>query len=149
MLDLQSKSMDWFLYDNRLRHERVKYCKEADENVYNKYSAGSLKKIFCSRWMTPQLVAINLWSTVKKSSFFHYLYENKMVQFYFPLLGLVRAKRTKTVSIKRSDSNYIQELTRNFNSAINKENPFGRDSFSRSLNSHVGGLFQRKKNFSV
>ena len=23
-IDLQSKSMDWFLYDNRLRHERVK-----------------------------------------------------------------------------------------------------------------------------
>ena len=26
-IDLQSKSMDWFLYDNGLRHERVKYSK--------------------------------------------------------------------------------------------------------------------------
>ena len=25
-IDLQSKSMYWFLYDNGLRHERVKYC---------------------------------------------------------------------------------------------------------------------------
>ena len=26
-IDLQSKSMDWFLYDNSLRHERVKLNK--------------------------------------------------------------------------------------------------------------------------
>ena len=25
---LRSKSMDWFLYDNSLRHERVKYCEQ-------------------------------------------------------------------------------------------------------------------------
>ena len=27
-IDLQSKSMDWFLYDNGLRHETVKYTKK-------------------------------------------------------------------------------------------------------------------------
>ena len=30
-IDLQSKSIDWFLYDNGLRHERVK---EAFRNWY-------------------------------------------------------------------------------------------------------------------
>ena len=30
-IDLQSKSIDWFLYDNSLRHERVK---EAFRNWY-------------------------------------------------------------------------------------------------------------------
>ena len=37
-LDLQSKSMDWFLYDNGLRHERVKallltYCLSVFDHI--------------------------------------------------------------------------------------------------------------------
>ena len=35
-LDLQSKSMDWFLYDNGLRHERVNYY----QNLSSHYNYG-------------------------------------------------------------------------------------------------------------
>ena len=31
-IDLQSKLMNWFLYDNGVRHERVKYIKQATKN---------------------------------------------------------------------------------------------------------------------
>ena len=34
-IDLQSKSMDWFLYDNGLRHERVKWGSEQTVESYN------------------------------------------------------------------------------------------------------------------
>ena len=32
-IDLDSKSMDWFLYDNGLRHERVKYSPKALNSI--------------------------------------------------------------------------------------------------------------------
>ena len=48
MLNLQSKSMGWFLYD--LRHERVKGCnslREAfDMNVEKKYRSSILDRLF-------------------------------------------------------------------------------------------------------
>ena len=44
-IDLQSKSMDWFLYDNGLRHERVKW-------IYRKSSKSHLKLLTTS-WKVP------------------------------------------------------------------------------------------------
>ena len=37
-MDLQSKSMDWFLYDNDLRHERVNTKSKFDDNLLFKSS---------------------------------------------------------------------------------------------------------------
>ena len=40
-IDLRSKSMDWFLYDNGLRHERVEVffdcLKCFDQTIYNRF----------------------------------------------------------------------------------------------------------------
>ena len=35
-IDLLCKSMDWFLYDNGLRHERVKVCRSSRPEVFCK-----------------------------------------------------------------------------------------------------------------
>ena len=37
-MDLRSKSMDWFLYDNDLRHERVNTKSKFDDNLLFKSS---------------------------------------------------------------------------------------------------------------
>ena len=54
-IDLQSKSMDWFLYDNSLRHERVKpFGKKNNNNA----SADFGKKLI---QITMKLLVAHFW----------------------------------------------------------------------------------------
>ena len=45
-IDLQSKSMDWFLYDNGLRHERVNLVRFTLDNVYARTTLHEIKENF-------------------------------------------------------------------------------------------------------
>ena len=106
-IDLQRKSMDWFLYDRDLRHERVKrnscptqqkkYLKGTNRSLKLKFMIGScsgnvLEKDFTWRHLYYNSRIFSL--VTGNGCFFHFLGKNSLMSSY-PILYLLIQFATK------------------------------------------------------
>ena len=91
--DLRNKSMDWFLYDNGLRHERVK-------DFFSKYDQIPWKQRIWSHLLNISLMENLIFCVVNNSffSFLQYCKETRKTVFLYYLFFLARSSVTKDVN---------------------------------------------------